>query len=905
MNEKWFLLSIDQIEKKLKTNAASGLSRKAARSACHKIKSQCGKLFYRREKSLTKMFTEIISDFSIIMLLICAALALLLSEKILGLTVLSICAISLIISLIYYRNAHRTMEQIEHYFLPTAKVIRGGKLYNISFDNVVPGDVILLEQGDIVCADARLIVSDSLRVSMRINKNAYIDIDKLSNGVVDQREQDPLKFSNIVHGGSIVKQGSARAIVYATGTYTYLGALTGGIDEPYNENTPSELKRMRRACTKINLFLMLAILPITLISLLFSHLWGGSATLSNTFLTVLALCFSSMTQLACTLCKIFFVNKIKILLNEKDPAAIRTADAFDKLRDLDHIIMLDGCAVTDGIWHLNTIFNADGEAKPPAKNDSSYKHLLECVGLYSIAENEMLTVGLNTPERFKQGLEEVIESASVDIEALKIRCNIRSYVPSIMCDGTDKLFFEDAGKKLVLSISHTPDILSNCINATCANGIVPLTTVSTDRIKHIFHTHSYAGEKVLLFSIATQENEFNNSDRCFIGGIVFSQAIDNKANETIRRLKQIGVNVISVIKSDYSCQVDIPQKLFGSRSVTKADLIKNKLPIHYDFGKIDTYCGFSTNDVCALIKYAHSKNDKIGVIAFSNDAHEIISQADLFISCAPIVNTLSAQSERELFTLEKVGTGYSASCEQATKKSTDIIIPRPNSNGGGLSAITNAILYSISAKENLTRFFRYLLNIQLLRVIVTLAPMILGMTILDARHILLLSVIFDIPMLLMLANRKYSTNIAFSNTHTHIGIKLQAKKCSRLIIAAALSALSVVTLPFVVDFAGILGPFMYKTEYMLFSTVWLHIIICCYLGFGSIKNIGKAIKNKYFAASTIISVLLCIIFILILRVGIIFDCDHLPLSYFLLSFIPCGAFVLIVKSFISRKTKNI
>ena len=903
MNEKWFLLTIDQIEKKLKTNAASGLSRKAARSACHRVRSKAGSLFFRTEKSLIGMVAEILSDFSLVILLICAALAIFLSETILGATVLGICLINLVVSLIYYRNAHRTMEKIEHYFLPAAKVIRGGKLYNVSFDNVVPGDVILLEQGDIVCADARLVVSDSLLVSMRIDKNQYLDIKKLSNGVVDPSEKNPRKLSNIVHGGSIIKQGSARAIVYATGKYTYLGALTGGINESYSDNTPLELKRLRRACSKINLFLMLGILPVTFLSLLFSHLWGGNATLSNTFLTVLAIATASMSQLACTLCKIFFVNKIKVALNEKNPVAIRTAYAFDKLHDLKHIVMLDGCAVTDGVLHFNTAFNFDGELKQGTSVSLAQKRLFEYAALYSIAENEMLTVGLNAPERFKSGFEELVQLANVDVDALKIRCTIRSYITSTTSDGSDKIFFEDSGRRLVLSISYSSDIISNCINTVSSNSTIPLTTVGADRIRHIFNTHTNGGSKVLLFSLATLENDINNSDRCFIGGIIFSEAVDSTAYETIRRLKLNGINVISILNSEYCCRVDIPKSLLGSNAITKADLIKNNLPISYDFGKIDTYINFSINDICALIKYAHSKNEKVGVIAFSNDAQEIIDQADLFISCAPIVNTLSAQDERELFTLEKVGTGYSSSCEQVTKKRADIIIPRPNGECGGMSAILNAVYHSVSARENLARFFRYLLTVQLLRTVITLVPMIFGITILDARHILLLSIVFDLPMLLMFANRKSPRKMTFSNTL--IDIKLQARKCIKLIAVAATSGMIAIVLPFVLDITGILGPFIYRTEFIFLSTVLLHILITCYLGFGGIKYISNAVRNKFFVSSSLIGIVLFAVFICFNRVGMIFDCEHLPISYLLLSIIPCAYVILILKILQSKKSKNI
>ena len=298
MNEKWFLLSIAEIEKKLKTNAASGLTRKAARSAWYRFGRKSGNLFITQRKSLGKMLGEIFADFSLIMLLLAALFAILFDEGHMGWTVMSIALMSLIFSFAVYYNLQRSMEQLNLYFQPTAKVIRGGKLYKIAFDNVVPGDVILLEKGDVVCADARLVTSDSLKVSMRVNKSKYISLDKQSNGVISPDENNPAKFLNILHGGSVIAEGSARAIVYATGKYTYLGAMTGGIVQPYNDNVPQELKKMRKICARISMFSLVAILPFCVISIILSKMTGEGAVLSSTFLTALAIAASSMTQLS-------------------------------------------------------------------------------------------------------------------------------------------------------------------------------------------------------------------------------------------------------------------------------------------------------------------------------------------------------------------------------------------------------------------------------------------------------------------------------------------------------------------------------------------------------------------------------------------------------------------------------
>ena len=289
MNEKWFEISIAEIEKKLKTNAASGLSRKAARSAWYRYAPKYGTLFTKKKKRAGKMLAEIVADFALIMLLMAALLAVLFDEAQLGSTVIVMSAVNILLSFVFYYRAQRSIERLDFFFLPTAKVIRGGKLYRTSFDNVVPGDVVLVEKGDIVCADMRLVTSDNLSVSMRVDKSKYITVNKQAQGVINANENDPSKHLNILHAGSVIREGSARAIVFATGKYTYLGAMTGGIVEPFSDNVPGELKKMRKLCSQISLFSLIAVLPFSMLSLILSSTSGGTSRLSVAFLTALAI----------------------------------------------------------------------------------------------------------------------------------------------------------------------------------------------------------------------------------------------------------------------------------------------------------------------------------------------------------------------------------------------------------------------------------------------------------------------------------------------------------------------------------------------------------------------------------------------------------------------------------------
>ena len=168
------------------------------------------------------------SIFFLIMLIIVAVLAPIFEgEFAFGIAIIVIYLISLALSLAVYYLERRGMESMSDFFSPTARVIRGGKLYIADYRDIVPGDVIFVEKGDVIGCDARIIHSSDLCVTMKLDKKNEKTLQKYANGAISENEIYAENMSNMLHAGSVVEQGSGRAIVVAVGKYTYLGAITG------------------------------------------------------------------------------------------------------------------------------------------------------------------------------------------------------------------------------------------------------------------------------------------------------------------------------------------------------------------------------------------------------------------------------------------------------------------------------------------------------------------------------------------------------------------------------------------------------------------------------------------------------------------------------------------------------
>jgi len=143
------------------------------------------------------------------------------SMNILGFTLLGVSVLNALFSFIQEYRAEKAMEALKKFLPQMVKIRRNGKIEQIPADGIVPGDVVLLSEGDRVAADARIVSSKNLLVN-----NAPLTGESHPVGLVSKAEKKRLLDSrNIAFAGCSVLRGSAEAVVFATGLRTEFGKL--------------------------------------------------------------------------------------------------------------------------------------------------------------------------------------------------------------------------------------------------------------------------------------------------------------------------------------------------------------------------------------------------------------------------------------------------------------------------------------------------------------------------------------------------------------------------------------------------------------------------------------------------------------------------------------------------------
>ncbi len=880
-NEKWFELSAQQVEKKLKTNAALGLSRKAARSRAAK---NTGSVFLSKHTSPWQMLGELVSDFSLLLLFLAAFLSMFFEDSVSGIFVFALLCLHLLICFFTYFYCRRTMEKIGTHFEPKAKVIRDGKLRWIHGKHTVPGDVILLERGDVICADARLIHSDALRVNMRLDAERYTELDKLAEGFIHPGEQRPREMINMVHAGSVVLEGSARAIVTATGKYTYLGARTGGIPLSHHPTLPKHLQRLSGHCKKWNLFMLLTVLPLCLFSLLISHFHGGTVLLSEAFLTYMSLMATGISQLVCTVSILFYVKKIRDLLHASDAALVRSVDVLDRLGETDYLFLMDGALLTDGIWHFSSAYSSDGELNPSDRTASS-QLLCELVSLYHSAVTETLSTGLRDGARYCSGMDEFLTRHRVDRTALRIRYNIQSYFPGRLDGEGEKVCLSDRGRKFYLTLSASPHAFSQCTHLIKNGDKQPWDAQEQNRIKAIYDRLISEHQIPLMFMISA---DGSGQNACFVGMLSFREGVDEQRTHHIQRLERMGCRVISFVSPTQ--KPAIPGWALSGKGISKQELISQRLPMTYGFGKFQWYEGFDEKDVAHMIDLLHAKGKKTALACFELPGHDLQKKADLMITSGRIPTEFDSQ--KTSIEAESFGRAEASSCTQVTQIRAELLVPRPSEGRGGLVSLGSAGLAVRQALIGCSDLIRYLLGMQLFRMILAVLPLLFGKPMIDARHLIFCSCILDVFAFAWFVSGARHTKAIPKNycTVSRIGSYFQGDL--RLILAVCSSALSILLLPEFVSLFDGFGAYIYRTEYVFTSMVFLHIVALYCVGIRSLGEIRHLTRCYWGLLETLFVVLFLLAAYTSELIGGCLSLEKLPLPYFALTLIPSVIFVL-------------
>ena len=240
MEKNWFNKEIKDVEAELKTDLENGLSSKQVEE--NKAKYGENELQEKKKEPLIKKFIAQFKDFSIIVLIIAAIVS-----GVVGVAqgegftdtiiILIVVLLNAVIGVAQESKAEKSLEALRKLSEHAAKVVRDGKEQVIPARELVPGDLVIIETGDYVSADLRIIEAVNLKSQESSLTGESVPVEK-SIEAIEGEEIGIGDRVNMLFSSSLITYGRGKAIVVETGMNTEVGKIAGMLNETEKQETP-------------------------------------------------------------------------------------------------------------------------------------------------------------------------------------------------------------------------------------------------------------------------------------------------------------------------------------------------------------------------------------------------------------------------------------------------------------------------------------------------------------------------------------------------------------------------------------------------------------------------------------------------------------------------------------------
>ena len=192
-----------------------------------------------KRKSTLQVFISQFADLLVIILIIAAVISAFTGSEESTIVIIAVIILNAILGTVQHKKAEKSLDSLKSLSSPSAKVIRGGQKIEIASKDVVPGDILLLEAGDLVVADGRVLNGYSLQVNESSLTGESTSVDK-SEGLIEG-EVPLAERSNMVYSSSLVTYGRGVVVVTGTGMDTEIGKIASLMNATKEKKTPLQV----------------------------------------------------------------------------------------------------------------------------------------------------------------------------------------------------------------------------------------------------------------------------------------------------------------------------------------------------------------------------------------------------------------------------------------------------------------------------------------------------------------------------------------------------------------------------------------------------------------------------------------------------------------------------------------
>ncbi len=717
---KEYLQDSAKVVEDVKSDGIYGLSSAEAKKRLER--DGLNKLKEAKKDPLWKRFFAQMADPMIIMLIVAAVIS-----ALTGMAqgdadfadVIIICfvvVVNAVLGVVQESKAEEALAALQEMSAAQSKVIRDGKLEHLPSADLVPGDIVLLEAGDSVPADCRIIESASMKIEEAALTGESVPANKIEAELelVAGAEDIPLgDRKNMCYMGSTVVYGRGRAVVVATGMDTEMGKIADALTRAEDEETP--LQKKLDELSKI-----LSVICIVICALVFVVTWlkhgmgffSDTSLVLNTFMVAVSLAVAAIPEgLAAVVTIVLSIGVTKM---SQHNAIIRKLSAVETLGCTQIICSDKTGTLTQNKMTVVRHFTEDQD------------RLVRCMALCSDAKWDAAQ---------NKAVGEPTEAALV-ADAAKL-----GFTTGDLDDANPRVGEApfDSGRKMMSVVNQAPDgnyiqhtkgapdvILSRCTKIHTAQGDVPMTDEWRKRIQDANKSMAddalrvmaaarvnYGKEKPSDFSADALEH-----DMTFLGLCGMIDPVRPEVKQAVSEAHSAGMHVIMITGDHIDTAVAIAKELGiivdRSQAITGAEL--DKMSDEEFADKIENYRVYARVQPEHKTRIVDTWKKKGMVVAMTGDG----------VNDAPSIKRAD------------IGVGMGITGTDVTKNVADMVLADDN-----FATIISACEEGRRIYDNIRKSIAFLLSSNLAEVISVFVASLIGFTILEPTHLLWLNLITD------------------------------------------------------------------------------------------------------------------------------------------------------------------
>ena len=692
--------SKEEVLKELGANEQQGLTSKAAQEKLAQVGPNA--LVEGKKKSVVEVFLEQFKDLMVIILIVAAVISAFTGNLESTAVIIVVLILNAILGTVQHVKAEKSLEALKSLSAPAAKVLRDGKKQEIAAKDVVPGDILLLEAGDLVTADGRILDNFSLQVNESSLTGESTNIDKLDTTF--EKEVPLADRVNMVYSSSLVTYGRANVLVTATGMDTEIGKIATLMNETKERRTPLQVSLDQFSSRLATVILIFCALILGL------QMWRGQPLL-DALLFAVALAVAAIPEALSSIVTI--VQAMGTQKMAKEHAIIKNLAAVESLGSVSVICSDKTGTLTQNKMTVEDIYIGGKVLKPEELNLSNQLHRYL---LYDVVLNNdaSLSDGKKIGDPTESALLEMYRKVpGIDLGDGKLglsESELREHL-----DRLEEVPF-DSDRKLMSTkhLIHTvPTIfvkgaidvlLKRCVNIRFGDDVRPMTEEDRKDILAQNNHFSENGLRVLAFAYKESDEELttdSEKDLTFIGLVSEMDPPRKESVAAVARAKEAGIRTVMITGDHKVTAVAIAKKIGiftdGDLALTGLELdALSDEELDQQIEKVAVYARVSPENKIRIVNAWQRKNHIVSMTGDGVNDAPALKKADVGVAMGITGTEVSKDAASMILTDDNFATIIKAVANGRT-----VYENIRNAIGyllsGNLSAIITVLFASIAA----------------------------------------------------------------------------------------------------------------------------------------------------------------------------------------------------------------